>query len=94
MYRMYSAFAFVLGAVVGGVIARLWSASQGRAAVASKIAGLRAIIGGRDTTITELRSQVAEQAETARTAPGSRVVIFVAFVAGIVAGWSITRWLG
>ena len=91
---MSSALIFVLGAAVGGVIAWLWSASQARAALASKIANLRAIIGGRDTTITELRSQVAEQAETARGAPHSHVIVFLAFVAGILIGWSITRWFG
>ena len=91
---MSSTFIFVLGASVGGVIAWLWSASQARNALASKIASLRAIIGGRDTTITELRSQVAEQAETARAAPHSYVIVFLAFVAGILIGWWITRWFG
>jgi uncharacterized membrane protein len=91
---MSSTFIFVLGASVGGVIAWLWSASQARAALASKIASLRTIIGGRDTTITELRSQVAEQAETARAAPHSRVIVFLAFAVGILTGWSITRWFG
>jgi len=91
---MSSTFIFVLGASVGGAIAWLWSASQARAALASKIANLRAIIGGRDTTITELRSQVAEQAETARAAPHSHAIVFLAFVAGILIGWSITWWFG
>jgi len=91
---MSSTFIFVLGASVGGAIAWLWSASQARAALASKIANLRAIIGGRDTTITELRSQVAEQAETARAAPHSHDIVFLAFVAGILIGWSITWWFG
>ena len=89
---MSSTFIFVFGASVGGVIAWLWTASQARTALASKIANLRATIGGRDTTITELRSQVAEQAETARAAPHSHVIVFLAFVAGILTGWSITRW--
>jgi hypothetical protein len=87
---MSSTLTFVLGASVGGVIAWLWTASQARAALASKIANLRATIGGRDTTITELRSQVAEQAETARAAPHSRVIVVLAFVAGVLMGWSIT----
>jgi len=94
MYRMSSTVIFVLGASVGGVIAWLWSASQGRATLASKIENLRAIIGGRDATITELRSQVADQAATVRATPSSRVIVILAFVAGIVTGWSITRWLG
>jgi uncharacterized membrane protein len=85
---------FAFGAVVGGAIAWLWSASQARAALAPKIANLRATIGGRDTTITELRSQVAEQAETARAGSHSHVIVFLAFVAGILTGWSITRWFG
>ena len=72
---MFSTFIFVLGASVGGVIAWLWSASQARAALASKAANLRATIGGHDTTITEVRSQVAEQAETARAAPRSHVIV-------------------
>lgn len=92
--RMFSTLIFVLGASVGGVSAWLWSASQARAVLASKIANLRAIIGGRDTTITELRSQVAEQAEAARAAPDSHVIVLLALVAGILIGCSIARWFG
>jgi hypothetical protein len=70
---MSSMLIFVFGAAVGGVIAWLWSAGQARAALAPKIANLLATIGGRDTTITELRSQVAEQAESARAASHSHL---------------------
>lgn len=52
---------FLLGGLVAGVIAWLWSASTSRAAFESATSGLRATISSRDSIITELRSQATDR---------------------------------